>query len=818
MLENSSYGLAAITPPADAYAGKQFGHYRIIREIGRGGMGAVFLAERTDGEFDQKVALKIVRRSFADPEIARRFRQERQILASLNHPNIAKLLDGGVSSDGEPFLAMEYVEGVWIDEFCKRENLPLTKILNLFLRVCAAVSFAHQNLIVHRDIKPSNIIVTPDGTPKLLDFGIAKLLDRNQPDERTATDYRAFTPAYASPEQASGARVTTASDVYNLGVLLANLVENSALSFVPRSSQKNAASPDQAQKTKTVKLKTKNELSAILAMARRAEPERRYAAVQQFAEDIERYLNGKTVRARQDSFGYRAEKFVQRNRATVTAAALVALSLVAGSAVSLWQANAARLERDRAEKRFADVRQLSNALLNDIAPKIERLPGALEARGAVVGQSLKYLDSLASESSGDSDLQIELAAAYEKIGDLQGNPTNPNFVEFDEALKSYLKANEIRRNIAAKNPGDAAARQRFAENHRILGNIYSQTNEIENSTANTGAAQRIYQSLVDEQPASAELRLALARAFYDSGLNLQTSKKYDYAVPYFEKAEELLTSLNAETPVRTKVLRSLGETKAQHASALSWAEQQPQAETAIRQAIEIYERLFENNRDDVAVRSGIWLVYWLASNIYQDQNDKLAFDYASRATDVARETVEKDQTNPRAKQQLAKSYSTLGERATTIGKSGEALESLEKACRLQREIIESTTKNQRLKSELALSLMRFGAAQAEQKLFSKALENLRQSENIYQEILTATPNDRRSNRNLANTYEQIARTNEKLFAVEKSHVFAGAAQAAYQKAFAVLQRLADNNQLADADRKFLEEMRRAAQKYEQSPK
>lgn len=207
-------------------AGQTVGRYRIIREIGRGGMGAVFLAERSDGEFQQRLALKIVRRSFADSDLARRFRQERQILASLNHPNIARLLDGGVSNDGEPFLGMEYVEGVRIDEYCDASSRSTEERLRLFLAVCQGVSYAHQNLVVDRDIKPSNILVTDGGVPKLLDFGIAKLTN---PDAKTGvaetvTGLRAMTPDYASPEQVRGLSVTTATDVYSLGVLLYELL------------------------------------------------------------------------------------------------------------------------------------------------------------------------------------------------------------------------------------------------------------------------------------------------------------------------------------------------------------------------------------------------------------------------------------------------------------------------------------------------------------------------------------------------------------------------------------------------------------------
>ncbi|MET0650672.1 MAG: serine/threonine-protein kinase, partial [Pyrinomonadaceae bacterium] len=214
----------------DERAGQTVGRYRIIREVGRGGMGAVYLAERSDGEFQQQVALKVVQRSFADSELRRRFRQERQILATLNHPNIARLLDGGVSADGEPYLAMEYVEGVRVDEYCDASDLPTGERLKLFLAVCRGVSYAHQHLVVHRDIKPSNILVTKEGVPKLLDFGIAKLLDPEYEGEHTRTELRAFTPDYASPEQVGGGQITTASDVYSLGVLLRDLLHGASLS------------------------------------------------------------------------------------------------------------------------------------------------------------------------------------------------------------------------------------------------------------------------------------------------------------------------------------------------------------------------------------------------------------------------------------------------------------------------------------------------------------------------------------------------------------------------------------------------------------
>ncbi len=320
-------------------AGQQVGHYRIVREIGRGGMGAVFLAERADGEFQQRVALKVVRRGFADTNLARRLRRERQILATLNHENIARLLDGGVSEDGEPFFVMEHVEGSRIDNYCDANRLPARARLRLFLKVCDAVAYAHQRLVVHRDLKPSNVLVTADGTPKLLDFGIAKLLDPEHAGEQTRTEHRAFTPDYASPEQVQGLPVTTVSDVYSLGRLLRNLLQGTGARPPRRERRPEGWRSDGGRggRTAASNLPTRPEdggedttdsrygaeLRNIILMATREEPARRYQSVAALAEDVRRHLDGLPVRAQPDSITYRAGKFVRRNRATVMAAALV---------------------------------------------------------------------------------------------------------------------------------------------------------------------------------------------------------------------------------------------------------------------------------------------------------------------------------------------------------------------------------------------------------------------------------------------------------------------------------------------------------------
>jgi eukaryotic-like serine/threonine-protein kinase len=372
----------------DALVGRTVGRYRVLCEIGRGGMGTVFLAERADGEFNQRVALKVVRRSFADSDLRRRFRRERQILASLNHPNIARLLDGGVSEDGEPYLVMEHVEGLRIDDYCEANGLAVKARLRLFLKVCEGVAYAHQHLVVHRDIKPSNILVTEDGVPKLLDFGIAKLLDDEQAGrEQTRTEMRAFTPDYASPEQVRGGQITTASDVYSLGVLLRDLLRGERISPEGKKVSISRRPKVRGGKTAAVdpatdgdgggKAQTRpwrlggDELNNIVAMARHEDTARRYASAAQLAEDVQRYLDGLPVQAQKDSFTYRAGKFARRNKVGVAAAALALLTLATGVAAAVWQsrrtaeqARIAAQERDRARREAAKAERINTFLQN----------------------------------------------------------------------------------------------------------------------------------------------------------------------------------------------------------------------------------------------------------------------------------------------------------------------------------------------------------------------------------------------------------------------------------------------------------------------
>ncbi|BDC48347.1 hypothetical protein F183_A06630 [Bryobacterales bacterium F-183] len=408
-------------------SGQRIGPYVVDRELGRGGMGEVFLAHRADGNYDKQIALKIVRRGLAIDEVLTRFRQERQILARLDHPNIVRLLDGGSTPDGLPYLAMDYVDGTPIHEYCDKNNLDQKGRCRLMIPVCEGVAYAHRNLVIHRDLKPANILVTSGGVPKLLDFGIAKLVDASG----ESTQLRPLTPEYASPEQVSGAPITTATDVYQLGGILFRLL--------------TGRKPSEAAGTALP-----GDLESIVRRAMHPEADRRYSSAELLAADLQRYLDNRPVLARPDSFWYTARKWIQRSPVAAIAIAIALLSAAIGGGIAYYQGR-------RAERRFEQVRNLATTFIFDFDKRIRDLPGSLPARIFAVETALQHLDSLSKESAGDAPFQAELAEAYIIAARILGAPGQPNLGKTDAALAAFDKAIVLARAASAASPGNRAA-------------------------------------------------------------------------------------------------------------------------------------------------------------------------------------------------------------------------------------------------------------------------------------------------------------------------------------------------------------------------
>jgi serine/threonine protein kinase len=484
------------------------GPYRLVRRLGAGGMGEVYLAERSDGEIQQSVAVKLLRADSDRPQWRSRFLRERQVLANLNHPCIARLLDAGHDDNRRPFLVMEYVDGQPIDAYTA--GLGLQETLQVFLQVCDAVAHAHGHLIIHRDLKPSNILVDGTGRPKLLDFGIAKLLDDTGDSTRTAE--RLLTPNYASPEQIRGDPQTTATDVYSLGALLKTLLTG--------------------RKSKPI---IAGDLVYILRKALRSEPEERYVSVEAFAADIRAFLTSMPVQARSGDAWYRSRKFVRRYWVPVMAASIT----IAGLSIGLYVANH---QRAIAQRRFQQVRQLSNKVLalDDV---LKGLSGSTKARHDVVNMSKEYLEGLTTEASTDPDLALEIASAYVKVARAEGVPTTPNLGQYAQADESLRKAEGLVERVLAATPHNRTALQTAAEiaqDRMILADADHRNDDEVAQMRKT--AERLDTLLTLGQLSQAEITTA-AQSFGNMGLASKNLHRYDDAIHYARRSLDVAQSL-----------------------------------------------------------------------------------------------------------------------------------------------------------------------------------------------------------------------------------------------------------------------------------
>ncbi|MEZ5416432.1 MAG: serine/threonine-protein kinase [Vicinamibacterales bacterium] len=447
---------------ADALIGRRLGAYRLVRQIGRGGMGVVYEAQRDDQEFDRRAAVKVlpVWRSAAFGE---RFRFERRVLAGLDHPGIARLLDAGTTEDGVAYVVLEFVDGQPVTTWCREHHLPAADRVRLIERICEAVAYAHRHLVIHRDLKPANILVTADGQPKLLDFGIAALVaDDGASLGTTRTGQHSFTPEFASPEQVRGERVSTASDVYSLGVLLYLLLADRppyALAELPPLEALRVVCevdppPPSSVAPRDVRGIVAGDLDAVVGKALRKAPAERYDSVAALAADLRAWRTGHPVTASPITFAYRASRFVRRHRAGVAATAALALAILGGAAATAWQARVARAERDKAQNRFRQIQEFSRSLLFDINDALRPVAGATDARRLLLDRAVALLDGLSADAGDDAALARELALGYQRLANLQGNQLSENVGDSAAAVRSLEKAGQLIERLRASSPDD----------------------------------------------------------------------------------------------------------------------------------------------------------------------------------------------------------------------------------------------------------------------------------------------------------------------------------------------------------------------------
>lgn len=702
----------------ESIAQRRLGPYRMIREIGRGGMGAVYEAERQD-EFRKRVAIKLIPRGMHSELAVRRFVRERQILAALEHPHIARLLDGGVTSGGRPYLVMEYVEGQPLPAWCDARRLDVEARLRIFLDVCDAVGFAHRNLVVHRDVKPSNVLVTGDGEVKLLDFGIASLLEDGAEDEDplTVPGGLPLTPGYASPEQLRGEPVTTVSDVWSLGVVLYELLTGvrpfprasgaaaPALETEPtRPSAAVTAEAAGARRADPSRLRRQltGDLDAIVLMALRKEPERRYHTVEALAQDITRRLENQPVLAAPDSAGYRLRKFVHRHRVTVAGAALLLGAIVLGAAGTAWQARRADVARDLAERRFHDVRGLAQTLMFEVHDAVADLPGSTPAREIIVRRGLAYLDSLQADVGADPTLRREIGEAYVQLGRIQGHPHAANLGDREGARASFENALSVLAPLVDGGEIDPATLRTVALAHESLADLEAWTGNPEGGVDRLRNALAIRAAVARAAPGNVSDALAVAIGHvkladllgHPAFPNLD---EWSRAVDGYDRAQLIVDSLPGEPAVR----RYRGLVQERMGGMLRGRERYAEALPYLERSFAVRESLSQEDPAQMSYLRDVAVGHQLLCEV-QSPLGRVAEAVARcrRAVADYERLRAADPLNVQTRMDVGLGLQSLGDALAGAGRAGSAVAELERSNALMEELHRPDSTNVQIAARL----------------------------------------------------------------------------------------------------------------------
>ncbi|MDZ7717568.1 MAG: protein kinase [Balneolaceae bacterium] len=672
---------------------QRIGPWKIIRQIGKGGMSIVYLAERADGRFSREVAVKFLYGLDNNRDMQQRMKTEQSILAQLNHPNICKLLDAGIHQN-RPYFIMEYIDGPVIDNWCISKNLSVRERLSLFMQVCDAVSYAHQRLIVHRDIKPSNILVDSSGTVKLLDFGIAKIIgDQEKNRSVTLTGNHVMTPEYASPEQIQNHPITTATDVYALGQLLFLLLTDTLpFDFTKKStyeisktiseidpvkpSQKitETALEESSERTtlggftrKQAAKQLRGDLDNIVLKALRKDPQRRYQSAENLKADILNYTENRPITARPESRIYRTKKFVQRYKTSVITALVAAVLLISTTIFAVWQAAEANSQREVAEMHFENIWELANSLIFDLHDAVSTLPGSTPARELIVEQALDYLDQLSDTDNATPDLLLDLARAYQKVGDVQGNPTNNNLGDHQEALLSYNKAIEIANTVLIQDSSNTRAREIMAMIYEKMGDVEGVLGELESAEQSQVASLNLYQSIAEQFPDDPSRQFSYAVSLIKLGdlmgnPNFSNLENPEESHRLYREAETILLPIYNRNPQNTRYIKYLGIVYERMGTMFEYEDRLEEAAWCFEESMKLRTQLVElEPMNTEAVRDKAVAHEKMGHILKQSHKLDEALTQYLESLEMFSWLAEIDPQNSQAQQSVAISYIHLGD-------------------------------------------------------------------------------------------------------------------------------------------------------------
>ncbi len=797
----------ALQPPD---TGRQIGNYQLVRELGRGGMGAVWLARRADEQFEKLVAIKLLKRGTDTDEVLRRFHAERRILARLDHPNIARLFDAGTADDGLPYFVMEYIEGVRVTEFVRERRLSIAERLDLFRKICNAVQFAHQNLIVHRDLKPGNILVTSGGDPKLLDFGIAKLLSPGDESwEVTMAGKERLTPGYASPEQVLGEPVTTVSDVYTLGVLLYEiLAERPAHRFgtsPPTQTEilrvvarEDPVRPSVAALDPATGRQLRGDLDTIVLRAMAKVPERRYRGAGNLGDDLGRYLDGRPVRARSDTFAYRTRKFLGRNKTGVATSALVLLALLAGIIATSWQARIAKSERAKADRRFQEARRIANSLMFELHDSIKDIPGAMAARQLLMRRALEYLDGLAREAGADLSLKSELSIAYEKIG----------LVTFDvqQAMDARRKAATINEELVKVAPKNSLYRKQLSESYGNLSDVMKIAGHSSSSIDYARKSLAIAESLSADYPRDNEARARLAGCYLSLGLVLVDAGYFEEAQQSDLKALEVQKKVMAQDPSSREERRELGAFYGSLSNVLEESGNYAAALEYERNELDIAQEFFQADPENARSRRDMWAALFRKARLlgFTGQTDEALENY-NRAVGLIEALAVADRADRGHRRWVALTHFSLGQFLATVNQSDRARGDYARAMAISEDLLAADPQRIETRRDLAKIYEALGLLSHGVGNIARVLEYLEKARSLAEESVAQDPGNLRARTRLAQIYADLG-----LVCVATSDP--RAARAWYQRSLDIWQQMKEQGTLNGVDANKPEEIARAIAK------